>query len=141
MSKERNHGLIKRIAIDVAGFSMIIAAPFLGWLPGPGGIPLFLAGLGVLSLNYEWPERILKDFDRQRRELTEQYLVNNRQVSLAIDITAVALIAAGVYLLLTSTTLIPRGIGIGLTTGSLIMLLSNQNRVDRLINKRKSNKK
>lgn len=141
MSKERDHGLIKRIGIDIAGFSMIIASPFLGWLPGPGGIPLFLAGLGVLSLNYEWPERILKDFDTRRKELTEKYLVKNRTVSIILDLIGIGLIAGAVYLLTQQDSLVLRGLGVGMTTLSLILILSNQRRIDRLMAKLKRNKK
>ncbi len=51
----------KRIAIDAAGYGLIIAAALTGWLPGPGGIPLFIAGLGLLSINNEWAQR-LRDY-------------------------------------------------------------------------------
>lgn len=49
-----------RLAIGVIGASMLIAAPLTGWLPGPGGIPLFLAGLGVLSTEFLWAKRFRK---------------------------------------------------------------------------------
>jgi hypothetical protein len=44
----------KRIGIDVAGYLLLLAAAATGWLPGPGGIPLALAGLGLLSINNKW---------------------------------------------------------------------------------------
>lgn len=43
-----------RIGVGVVGAAMIIAAPLTGWLPGPGGIPLFLAGMAVLSTEFLW---------------------------------------------------------------------------------------
>ncbi len=141
MAKQRNHGLVKRIAIDIAGFTMIIASPFLGWLPGPGGVPLFLAGLGVLSLNYEWPERILKSFDRTRKELTAKYLVNNPRVSLSVDLVSGLLITTGVYLIITSASTPPRLIGVGLFTAGIVLLFSNRNRLQSWLNKHKKNKK
>lgn len=49
----------KRIAYDIAGVTLIIISPLLGWLPGPGGIPLFLAGLGLLSVHNEWAQKLL----------------------------------------------------------------------------------
>jgi len=48
----------KRILIDAAGYLLIIAAALTGWLPGPGGIPLAIAGLGLLSINNEWARRL-----------------------------------------------------------------------------------
>ena len=44
----------KRLLIDMAGILLILAAALIGWLPGPGGIPLALAGLGLLSINNQW---------------------------------------------------------------------------------------
>jgi hypothetical protein len=51
---------LKRILIDLAGYSLIIISPFLGWIPGPGGIPVFLAGLALLSINNHWAKRLLE---------------------------------------------------------------------------------
>ena len=51
--------LFYRIGIGVLGGLLIIAAPLTGWLPGPGGIPLFIAGLAVLASEFEWAQRLL----------------------------------------------------------------------------------
>jgi hypothetical protein len=50
---------IKRIVFDIAGFGLIILGLSIGWLPGPGGIPLVLAGLGILSIHNYWAKSIL----------------------------------------------------------------------------------
>ena len=47
-----------RLAVAIFGFALIIAAPLTGWLPGPGGIPLFLAGLAVLSSEFLWAKSV-----------------------------------------------------------------------------------
>lgn len=47
-----------RIGVAVFGFALIVAAPLTGWIPGPGGIPLFLAGLAVLSSEFLWAKSI-----------------------------------------------------------------------------------
>ncbi|HEU4946898.1 MAG TPA: PGPGW domain-containing protein [Kribbella sp.] len=57
-SSPRKH-LIYRICVGVLGSLLIIAAPLTGWLPGPGGIPLFIAGLAVLASEFEWAQRLL----------------------------------------------------------------------------------
>jgi hypothetical protein len=54
----RKH-LIYRIGVGVVGGLLIVAAPLTGWLPGPGGIPLFIAGLAVLASEFEWAQRLL----------------------------------------------------------------------------------
>ncbi len=51
----------KRVLTDAAGYALIVASVLTGWLPGPGGIPLFIAGLGLLSINNVWAER-LRDY-------------------------------------------------------------------------------
>ncbi len=54
----RKH-LIYRIGVGIVGGILVIAAPLTGWLPGPGGIPLFIAGLAVLASEFEWAQRLL----------------------------------------------------------------------------------
>jgi hypothetical protein len=51
----------KRFITDAGGYLLLIAAALTGWLPGPGGIPLALAGLGLLSINNKWA-RDLRDY-------------------------------------------------------------------------------
>jgi uncharacterized protein (TIGR02611 family) len=48
---------VKRAATVVAGFALLLAGVALMVLPGPG-IPLVVAGLGLLSLEYEWARRL-----------------------------------------------------------------------------------
>ncbi|HVS58196.1 MAG TPA: PGPGW domain-containing protein [Candidatus Saccharimonadales bacterium] len=48
----------KRVLTDAAGYGLIVLGVALGWLPGPGGIPLVLAGLGLLSVNNAWARRL-----------------------------------------------------------------------------------
>nr|ALS92479.1 putative transmembrane protein (PGPGW) [uncultured bacterium] len=49
---------VKRIATDTAGYGLILLGIATGWLPGPGGIPLVLGGLGLLSINNAWARRL-----------------------------------------------------------------------------------
>lgn len=54
----RTHG-IYRVAVAVVGTLLIVLAGLTGWLPGPGGIPLAIAGLAVLASEFEWAQRLL----------------------------------------------------------------------------------
>lgn len=49
---------LKRIATDAAGYGLILLGVLTGWLPGPGGIPLVLGGLALLSINNAWARRL-----------------------------------------------------------------------------------
>jgi hypothetical protein len=48
---------LKRIALIVAGWFLIIIAAPVGALPGPGGVPVFLAGLVLLLRNSQWAKK------------------------------------------------------------------------------------
>lgn len=48
----------KRVIIDTAGYFLIVAGVALGWLPGPGGVPLVLIGLALLSIHNKWAETL-----------------------------------------------------------------------------------
>lgn len=52
---------LRRPIVIVIGFLFVIAAGLTGWIPGPGGIPLFLIGVAILATEYAWAER-LRDF-------------------------------------------------------------------------------
>ena len=58
------------MGVGVVGGLLIIAAPLTGWLPGPGGIPLFIAGLAVLASEFEWAQRLLYRVKDWVKELT-----------------------------------------------------------------------
>lgn len=53
-----------RIVVGVVGLVLMVAAALTGWLPGPGGIPLFLMGLAVWASEFEWAHRLLSVFGR-----------------------------------------------------------------------------
>lgn len=49
---------IRKPLVLVIGLLVVIASPFTGVLPGPGGIPVFLIGIAILATEYEWAQRI-----------------------------------------------------------------------------------
>ncbi|HYH74914.1 MAG TPA: PGPGW domain-containing protein [Candidatus Saccharimonadales bacterium] len=49
---------IRKPIVTVVGVLFIIASILTGWLPGPGGIPLFLIGIAVLASEFTWAERV-----------------------------------------------------------------------------------
>ena len=58
--------MIRRAGIVVAGFALLLAGAALLVLPGPG-IPLVVAGLALLSLEFHWARR-LRDWVLRRAE-------------------------------------------------------------------------
>ena len=51
--------IVYRCAVGLVGVALMLVALLTGWLPGPGGIPLFLIGLAVLASEFEWAHRLL----------------------------------------------------------------------------------
>jgi hypothetical protein len=47
------------------GWALIIAAPLISWLPGPGGIALFIIGLGVILKHSLWAKKRYARLSRQ----------------------------------------------------------------------------
>jgi len=56
---QRKNPFWKVIAYDLAGVGCLILVPILGPLPGPGGIPLLLAGFGLLAVNHDWADNAI----------------------------------------------------------------------------------
>lgn len=100
----RTHG-IYRIAVAVVGTLLILLAAATGWLPGPGGIPLAIAGLAVLASEFEWAQRLLhpievrwKRFLRWSEKQPRWLKVVGSAVTLAVVVAAVwlGLVVTGV---------------------------------------------
>lgn len=49
---------IRKPVVLVVGVLFLVGALLTGWLPGPGGIPLFLIGIAVLATEFVWAERL-----------------------------------------------------------------------------------
>ena len=54
------------MAALVSGWALIVASPFVGILPGPGGIPVFLAGLVIVLRNSHGAHRLFAVLQRHR---------------------------------------------------------------------------
>jgi hypothetical protein len=93
---------IKRIAYDIAGVSLIIASPLLGWLPGPGGIPLFLAGLGLLAVHNEWARNLLHIAKIHAEDFLDFiFPLENNRLKIIHDIIGTILLITSLVLLAT----------------------------------------
>lgn len=75
----------------ILGLLLIVCAPLVGWIPGPGGIIIFLAGIAVLASEFDWAES-LKAFFLQPvpKEIKNRWRPTPRW-ELTFDITALFL--------------------------------------------------
>lgn len=53
---------VYRVAVAIAGLSVIVLGLVTGPLPGPGGIPLVLLGLAIWASEFEWAHRLMHRF-------------------------------------------------------------------------------
>jgi hypothetical protein len=46
-----------RWSMVILGWALIVTAPLVSWLPGPGGLAQFIIGLGVVLKNSLWAKK------------------------------------------------------------------------------------
>jgi hypothetical protein len=122
----------KILLTDVAGVSLIIIAPFLGWLPGPGGIPLLIAGLALLAINNEWAEKLLQAVKEKGNDLAKVLFPQKKIYSNVHDLVSVTLMVVAIILLITRPNQILVLVSISLLILSLTEFLYNRERGSRL---------
>lgn len=108
---------------------MVIAAPLLGWLPGPGGIPLFLAGLGLLSINNDWAKRLLHYVRLRSESLRDVFFPDHKLIQWAWDVFVIALIVGGTLISIYVETFFLRASAIALYALATTCFLFNRQRM------------
>ena len=63
----------KRVAVTIAGFAVLLAGVALLVLPGPGWLLIFI-GLGILSTEYVWAQRMLATAKRKAEQAKDAVL-------------------------------------------------------------------
>ena len=81
----------KRFLTDTAGYGLLLASALTGWLPGPGGIPLALAGLSLLSLNNKWAKDLRDYLTKHGGDLLPILFPDARWIKWLYDILALVL--------------------------------------------------
>lgn len=106
----------------------MIAALLTGWLPGPGGIPLFIVGLSLLAINHEWAERYIDVLKEYADKLGDLVFIEKPGVQRAYDIATPLLIAAGLALVYYRNALWMLTAGVFLTFVGVTFFLGNRHR-------------
>lgn len=125
-------GGYKRILFDVLGVFLIILGLSLGWLPGPGGIPLILAGLGLLSINNHWAKRITKHIEKYADDARLIIFPNLRVVKIIHNIVAFILLLTAIWLIFFIKSAFSIGIGISLLAIAIVEVFMNYNLIKKL---------
>jgi hypothetical protein len=127
---------LKRILTDAAGYLLIILAILTGWLPGPGGIPLALAGLGLLSINNTWAKKLRVYALSRSEHLAEILFPKNSKIQLAYDALALVLIILVAVLAWSHSAIWQISVAAVLFFAAVTIAAMNRDRVGRLRRKR-----
>jgi hypothetical protein len=123
--------IIKVIVLDTLGVILIITSILFGWLPGVGGIPLFLSGLGLLAINHSWAKRLLAEVKSRGSKLLNGFFKQHPLLMAAYDFLAVAMLFVAAIIVGNFTHNLARGFAITLLFLAFGLLIGNRNRITR----------
>jgi Putative transmembrane protein (PGPGW) len=83
----------KRILTDIGGYFLILAGVATGWIPGPGGIPLILGGLALLSINNKWAKDLREYLLENGGKAVKVLFPDRPHIQLLYDVAVVLLLA------------------------------------------------
>ena len=124
------HSPGKRIAIGIVGVFLILIAPIVGLLPGPGGIPLILTGLGLLSINEPWAQKLLLYAQKHSESVQEVFFPKNPFIQWAWDIGVLLLIVGGTLINLYVDQGLLRFVSLPMFGVSTFLFLLNRDRIE-----------
>ncbi len=120
----------KIFVFDFLAVLCFIGVILFGWLPGPGGIPLFLLGLSLLAVNHDWAERWLSTAKLKGVSIKKWLFPNIEWIKRAYDIVATTAMITASLLLYKFDSRFIEGFAILVIFFSLFIFLVNRNRFD-----------
>lgn len=123
-----NHGAIRKPAVFVFGLGLIMLAPLIGWVPGPGGIFVFLLGIAVLGSEFDWALAIKAFFLKTVPQQVKKRWRPTPNWEYAFDVTTACLATSAIifayymYWLMFAYSAI----------SALLLFIFNRSRLDRL---------
>jgi len=120
------------VFFDTLAVLFMIAALLTGWLPGPGGIPLFIIGLSLLAINHKWARRYIDLLREYADKISD--LIFLPKLRIFFDVLAVVFALAAAYLLYRHSAIWVVSLGIFCTGFSLLCFFGNRNRWARFKN-------
>lgn len=131
-SAPKHNSLLKVIMTDLAGVGCLALVPLLGPIPGPGGIPLLLTGLGLLAVNHEFARSWLRYAKKHSKSLSDIVFPDVTFVKWAWDIVALLVLGFGLWLSFNSEWWLLEGLSIGIMASSSTIFMLNRDRITKL---------
>ncbi|MDB5182472.1 MAG: hypothetical protein JWO47_256 [Candidatus Saccharibacteria bacterium] len=136
MAKSRN--ILKIAALDGLAVLCFVGVILFGWLPGPGGIPLFLAGLALLAVNHDWAERWLETARHKGKSFKSILFPDIPWIRHLYDFASVFLFLGASYLFFTTKNHFLAAASIAVICFSAFVFLVNRQRLDKILTKLKT---
>ena len=127
---KRRNPLWKVIVYDIAGITCLILVPFLGPLPGPGGIPLLLAGIGLLAVNHDWADDAILLVKNHGDNFINIFFPNVTWIKWTWDIGLVLLFIVGLWVDTRGESFLFSIIGLLINALSTTLFMLNRGRLD-----------
>lgn len=127
---------IKRILVDAAGYALIFAGLALSPIPGPGGIPIIIAGLGLLSINNEWARRLRTHLLTHGGKFIKRLFPPHPYIQWVYDLLCVALLVLVTVLAADRSPFWKASLAIALFFVAIFIAAMNRERYERLKRKR-----
>lgn len=86
-----------RLVTDILGGLCFISAGLVGWLPGPGGMPLIYAGLRIMAINNPKAKQFYDYIIRDGAKLLDIIFPDHKIIAMLWDIVAVVIVVAAFY--------------------------------------------
>lgn len=118
----------KRLMTDLAGYLLILLSALTGWLPGPGGVPLLLAGLGLLSINNKWAHDLREYVLKNGGRVIEFLFPKNRAIEWGYDMLALLLLVLSSLLIWSHSALWQISLAVAGYFSALFIALMNRDR-------------
>jgi hypothetical protein len=120
---------LRRIGTDAAGYVLVLIGISLGWLPGPGGIPLILIGLALLAINNKWAATLRDAILRHSGNFLRIIFPANRFIQWLYDILTIFLFAGAFLFFLKHNAIWQISLAILLFFAALLVAVYNRDRL------------
>lgn len=135
-----NHDLVRKPVVFTLGIILIMTAPLVGWIPGPGGILVFLLGIAILGSEFDWALALKSFFLKTVPKEVKKRWRPTPHWEYAFDVTAACLATSAIIFGYYAYWLTCVYCGVS----ALLIFIFNRSRLERfkkyLAEKRKSSK-
>ena len=130
---KQSPNLLARWGINCLGFGLLVLGIIVAPIPGPGGTPLILGGLGILSINNHWAYRLRCYLLNSHKSISTIIFPANPWARFAWDLAGAVAFGLGLSILVNLEAIWTRIIATVLLSIAISIWGSNHRRAERCI--------